>query len=135
MFQLLGLEYLSVIDQLLVHQQVEIMEVLTGFETNNKYAIKNALGQLVYFAVEDTDCCTRNCCGPGRPFDIKILDNSGREVMHVQRPFRCYYNCCGCICCLQELSVFAPPGKSEPEGDVSVFFHFQAKCRPCFMGG
>ena len=31
----------------------------TGFETNNKYEVKNTLGQKVYFAVEDNDCCTR----------------------------------------------------------------------------
>ncbi len=28
--------------------------------------------QIVYKAKEDTDCCTRNLCGPARPFDLAI---------------------------------------------------------------
>lgn len=42
-----GLEYLATVDQLLVHQMVELLEAFTGFETNNKYEIKNTLGQKV----------------------------------------------------------------------------------------
>ena len=42
-----GLEYLTTIDQLLVKQKVELLEAFTGFETNNKYTIKNSLGQKV----------------------------------------------------------------------------------------
>ncbi|XP_033126954.1 phospholipid scramblase 1-like isoform X2 [Anneissia japonica] len=103
-----GLEYLTQIDQLLVHQQVELLEAFTSFETNNKYVVKNTLGQQVYFAAEDTDCCTRNCCGNARPFDMKILDNGTKEVMHLSRPLRC--TSCWCFCCLQKLEVCAPPG-------------------------
>lgn len=75
-----GLEYLSMIDGLLVHQKVELLEAFVGFETNNKYTVKNSVGQKVYYAVEDNDCCTRNCCGPMRPFDMKIMDNFRNEV-------------------------------------------------------
>ena len=56
----------------------------------------------------DTDCCTRQCCGPGRPFEMKILDNMQREVIHLSRPLRC--QCCCCPCCLQEIEVQSPPG-------------------------
>lgn len=42
-----GLEYLTSIDQLLVKQKVELLEAFTGFETNNKFTIKNSLGQKV----------------------------------------------------------------------------------------
>ncbi|XP_039278116.1 phospholipid scramblase 2 isoform X2 [Nilaparvata lugens] len=103
-----GLEYLASIDQLLVNQQVEMVEVLIGFETANKYLIKNSVGQQVYYAAEDSDCCARNCCGPLRPFEMKILDNFGREVIHLSRPMNCQ-GCC-CPCCLQSLEVYAPPG-------------------------
>jgi len=98
-----GLEYLTQVDQLLIKQKVEILEAFTGFETANKYTVKNSLGQKIYFAVEDTDCCTRNCCGPARPFDIKIMDHQQREVIHLDRPLRCQ-SCCF-PCCLQELEV------------------------------
>jgi len=36
-----GLEYLMQLDRVLVHQQIELFEALTGYETENKYAIKN----------------------------------------------------------------------------------------------
>uniref|UniRef100_A0A7N4P3H7 Phospholipid scramblase n=1 Tax=Sarcophilus harrisii TaxID=9305 RepID=A0A7N4P3H7_SARHA len=114
-----GLEYLTQIDQLVIHQQVEILEALIGFETNNKYEIKNSLGQRVYFAVEENDCCTRNCLGNLRPFVIKILDNSGREVINFERPFRCV-SCCF-PCCLQELEIQSPPG--VPIGYVTQNWH------------
>lgn len=47
-----GLEYLTMIDQLLIKQKVELLEAFVGFETNNKYSIKNSMGQHVYYAVE-----------------------------------------------------------------------------------
>ncbi|XP_077296213.1 phospholipid scramblase 1 isoform X3 [Arctopsyche grandis] len=103
-----GLEYLSLIDQLLVHQKVEILEVLTGFETNNKFTVKNSIGQKVYHAVEDTDCLTRNCCGPMRPFEMKILDNYRNQVINMHRPLACE-SCCF-PCCLQSMEISAPPG-------------------------
>ncbi|XP_076334775.1 phospholipid scramblase 1-like isoform X2 [Tachypleus tridentatus] len=100
-----GLEYLTMIDQLLVHQKVELLEAFIGFETANKYQVVNSMGQNVYFAAEDTHCCTRNCCGPIRPFNMKILDNGGREVIHLYRPLRC--DSCCCPCCLQRMEVTA----------------------------
>ncbi|KAH8235161.1 hypothetical protein KR032_009382 [Drosophila birchii] len=103
-----GLEYLTTIDQLLVKQKVELLEAFTGFETNNKFSIKNALGQKVYYAVEDNDCCTRNCCGPSRPFDMRVFDNFQQEVIHMHRPLAC--SSCLFPCCLQSIEVSAPPG-------------------------
>uniref|UniRef100_A0A1B6DDL0 Phospholipid scramblase n=1 Tax=Clastoptera arizonana TaxID=38151 RepID=A0A1B6DDL0_9HEMI len=103
-----GLEYLCSIDQLLVHQKVEILEALIGFETKNKFTIKNSVGQKVFYAVEDSDCCTRNCCGPIRPFGMKILDNYKNQIMYFNRPLAC--SSCWFPCCLQKLEVFAPVG-------------------------
>ncbi|XP_026804551.1 phospholipid scramblase 2 [Rhopalosiphum maidis] len=103
-----GLQYLSTINQLLVKQQVEVLEALLGFETNNKYTIKNSAGQKVFYAVEDNDCCTRNCYGPIRPFEMKILDNYKNEIIHLSRPLACDSFCFPC--CLQKIEVFSPPG-------------------------
>ncbi|XP_019866367.1 phospholipid scramblase 2 isoform X2 [Aethina tumida] len=103
-----GLEYLTMIDQLLVHQKVELLEALTGFETQNKFTIKNSLGQKVYYAAEDSNCLTRNCCGPLRPFDMTILDNFKNEVIHLHRPLAC--DSCCFPCCLQSMEVSSPPG-------------------------
>uniref|UniRef100_A0A182NLZ8 Phospholipid scramblase n=1 Tax=Anopheles dirus TaxID=7168 RepID=A0A182NLZ8_9DIPT len=120
-----GLEYLTAVDQLLVHQEVELLEAFTGFETANKYTVKNTFGQKVYWAVEDTGCCNRMCCGPDRPFEIKILDNYQNEVLHLHRDLRCK-SCCF-PCCLQKLEVSAPPGNV-----IGTVVQKWSLCRPVF---
>lgn len=104
-----GLEYLLHVDQLLVKQQVELLEAFTGFETANKYKVLNSMNQQVFFAAEKNDCCTRQCCGPLRTFEMAITDNQGMEVARFMRPFKCTVRCCTCYCpCqLQEMEVTA----------------------------
>ncbi len=104
-----GLEYLTEIDQIIVKQKVELLEAFLGCETKNKYKIKNSMGQDIYKAKEETDCCTRNLCGPIRPFEMTIKGYNDQEVMHLYRPL----NCQSCLfpCCLQRIEVSAPPGK------------------------
>ncbi|XP_037947187.1 phospholipid scramblase 2-like, partial [Teleopsis dalmanni] len=104
-----GLEYLTTVDQLLINQKVELLEAFTGFETNNKYVVNNVVDQKVYYVLEDTDCCTRNCWGPARPFDMRIFDNYQKEVIHLYRPFS--LPCSFFSCCLQSIEVTAPPGQ------------------------
>ncbi|XP_062849892.1 phospholipid scramblase 1-like isoform X1 [Trichomycterus rosablanca] len=114
-----GLEYLTQIDQLLVHQKIELAEVVLGWETNNKYLVKNTIGQQVFFVAEENDCCNRMCCGPMRSFILHVQDNMGQEVMTLTRPLRCA-SCCF-PCCLQELEVQSPPG--TPIGYVVQKWH------------
>jgi len=108
-----GLEYLTMIDQLIVKQKVEVAEAIAGmldigYESKNKYKILNSMGQNVYKAKEDSDCCTRMLCGPQRPFDMTIKDNNDQEVIHLSRPLAC--QSCFFPCCLQEMEVSSPPG-------------------------
>uniref|UniRef100_A0A671T7A8 Phospholipid scramblase n=1 Tax=Sinocyclocheilus anshuiensis TaxID=1608454 RepID=A0A671T7A8_9TELE len=86
------------IDQILIHQKIEL---LTGFETNNQYEIKNSIGQEIYHAKEDSDCFIRNLFGPAHGFKMHIKDNMDQEVIQLHRPMRCF---------LQEIEVQAPPG-------------------------
>ena len=46
----------------------------TGIWSNVYKKVFNSLGQQVYKAKEDSDCCTRQCCGPARCFDLNITD-------------------------------------------------------------
>ncbi|XP_036612584.1 phospholipid scramblase 4 [Trichosurus vulpecula] len=105
-----GLEYLSQLEKVLVHQQIELLELMTRFESNNRYEVKNSMGQMIYMVLEDTDDITRNAYHTLRPFVIRVIDSMGREIMRLQRPYRC--TCC-CFCCssaMQELEIQSPPG-------------------------
>ena len=96
------------IDQLIVHQKVELLEVMVGWESKNKFTIKNSIGQKVYWAAEESDCCSRQFCGPVRPFGMSIKDVYGNEVIHLNRPLNC--QACCFPCCLQSMEVSSPPG-------------------------
>ncbi|KAJ8004161.1 hypothetical protein DPEC_G00155910 [Dallia pectoralis] len=102
-----GLEYLLQIDQLLVHQTFHLAELL-GWEVRNSYSVKNSIGQQVFLAEEENDCCTLQCFGPSRPFTFHIRDNLGQEVLTLTRPLACSHCCFPC--CLQDLEVQSPPG-------------------------
>jgi len=123
-----GLEYLTQVDHLIVKGKVELLEAFTGFESANKYKIYNSLGQEVYYAKEDTDCCTRQVCGPGRPFLMNITDTRGQEVIRLDRPLRCGNGCLPLPCCLQEIEVQSPPGTLI--GTVQQEWSF---CNPKFV--
>uniref|UniRef100_A0A8D0GHU9 Phospholipid scramblase n=1 Tax=Sphenodon punctatus TaxID=8508 RepID=A0A8D0GHU9_SPHPU len=123
-----GLEYLSQVDQILIHQQIEVMEAITGWEMNNKYQIKNSLGQMVYFAAEEGDfiALQRGAC---RPFTIKIFNSAGQAVMAIQKSDKCTCFCCLCCCasCMEELEIQAPLGTSI--GHITRNYH---PCVPKF---
>lgn len=106
-----GLEYLASVEQIIVHQQVELLEAFVGFETQNKYAVKNSMGQQIYFAAEESACLERQCCGNMRSFQIKVIDHAQREVMRLSKPL--HLSCCRCFpieFCQDVVEVQAPPG-------------------------
>ncbi|XP_029423382.1 phospholipid scramblase 4 [Nannospalax galili] len=105
-----GLEYLAQLDNIHVLQHFEPLELMTNFETNNRYDIKNNVDQMVYMVTEDTDDFTRNAYRNLRPFVLRVTDCLGREIMTMQRPFRCTCCCFCCSCARQELEVQCPPG-------------------------
>ncbi|KAJ8048517.1 Phospholipid scramblase 1 [Holothuria leucospilota] len=106
-----GLEYLTQLDQILVHQQVELLETFTPLETENRYHIKNSLGQQVFFAQEESDPLLRQHLRSRRNFTMHVVDNVNQEVMRVVRPSQ---HCTG----LSTVAVEAPPG--QPIGHVSA---------------
>ncbi|XP_053564977.1 phospholipid scramblase family member 5-like [Bombina bombina] len=103
-----GLEHLSKVQRIIIHQQVEILGVFLGTEKSNKYEIKDNLGQRIFFAKEENIYLNKNLCGPVRPFTMRISNNKGRDVITVIRPLRCISCCFPCY--LQELEVQSPPG-------------------------
>ncbi|GMR51726.1 hypothetical protein PMAYCL1PPCAC_21921, partial [Pristionchus mayeri] len=109
-----GLEYLAGVDKIQAVQQIELLEIVSGWETSNKYVIMNGVGQQIYYAYEESGFCMQQCCGEQRGFIIHIVDNFGKEVMRVNREFKCCAGCGWCAipgsCCSHMLTVEAPPG-------------------------
>lgn len=68
-----------------------------GFELNNEYEIQNSAGKKVFYAVANTEFCTRWCWGSERPFETKILDNYYNEVIHVSWALPCKGWCSPCF--------------------------------------
>lgn len=87
---------------------MELLEMVFQFEMANKYTIRNAAGLKTYWAAEINNYFIMYYCGTQRPFEIRILDAAGFEVIRLLRPYRCTFWCCPC--CLQVLDVMAPPG-------------------------
>ncbi|XP_053209549.1 phospholipid scramblase 2-like [Panonychus citri] len=97
-----GLEYLTQVDQLLVHQHFKKFTSFSRCHIENRFDIKNASGQKIYIADEQITC-KGMWCGPSRSFEMQITDQHEREILHLSRPFRCQ-----CFpCCLQQLEVSA----------------------------
>uniref|UniRef100_A0A671T891 Phospholipid scramblase n=1 Tax=Sinocyclocheilus anshuiensis TaxID=1608454 RepID=A0A671T891_9TELE len=96
-----GLEYLTQVGLNSLFLSIYLSGMLTGFETNNQYEIKNSIGQEIYHAKEKSNCFIRNIFGSARGFKMRITDNMGQEVIQMDRPMRCF---------LQEIEVQAPPG-------------------------
>jgi len=100
------------LDCLAQHQKIEVkekasfIEALTAafgmeFEMANKYQIFNDGGtEELFYAVEKTDCCTRNAkqsCPDCAPWNLEILHHGGggmyAPAFHMERPFSCT-----CLC-------------------------------------
>ena len=87
------MDRLSSISSLVVSQQKEWGEILTGFETKNRYAISDVSGSRLYLAVEEAgSTLIRWLLTALRPFTIDVLTEEGQVVLRVMRPFRFYFH-------------------------------------------
>lgn len=68
-------------------------EIVTGFETKNKYAIHDENERELYVAAEQKgSLLARLFLKANRPFYLAILDQHGKLVMSVKRPFRFFFH-------------------------------------------
>ncbi|XP_053209550.1 phospholipid scramblase 2-like [Panonychus citri] len=97
-----GLEYLTKVCQLIVHQRAKKFSSFSRCHIENQFDIESISGQKIYTADEQITC-TGMWCGSSRSFEMQITDQHEREILHLSRPFRCQ-----CFpCCLQQLEVSA----------------------------
>lgn len=92
-----------------VKQKVEMIEALMGWETGNKYTVKDQSGNKLLYVGEESNMCGRQLCNARRAFTLSVKDATGRSIMIMDRPLDC--SCfCGLICA-DSLSVSTPNGQ------------------------
>ncbi|KAK5137787.1 hypothetical protein LTR08_007359 [Meristemomyces frigidus] len=76
---------------LFIQRQIEMMNIMLGFEQANRYTIMNGAGEtLGYIAEQDHgmgSAIGRQVFKTHRSFTTMIFDQGGREVLRVHRPF------------------------------------------------
>jgi uncharacterized protein YxjI len=84
---------LDSLDSLVVKQQKEFAEIITGFETKNRYIVSSAMGKKIY-DVEETGgfFLIRMFLKALRPFTLTIRGDDGSVAMVIKRPFRFYFH-------------------------------------------
>jgi len=86
-------EQLSSLSELVVRQRKEWGEILSGFETRNKYQVSDAFGNNLYVAVEEPgSTMIRWFLKALRPFTITVFTENHQVVLQVIRPFRFYFH-------------------------------------------
>ena len=76
---------------LMVHQKKEMLEVFSGFETQNRYEVRDPNGQLAMYAGEEggggMDFITRSFLKAKRPFTMRLTDAYGAPAYVLRRPW------------------------------------------------
>jgi len=79
-----------------IHQRKEWREILSGFETRNKYEIMDSRGNQIFEAEEEggsvTTVLARFLLTHLRPFTIGIFLQEGTELFVLKRPFRFFFH-------------------------------------------
>lgn len=96
------MEKLKETQALLVQQKKEWGEVLTGFETKNKYAILDTSGEQIYRAAEESSILCRWLLKRLRPFTIHIVSSQENSILTLKKPFKLF---------LHDINILDPYGK------------------------
>jgi uncharacterized protein YxjI len=87
------MERLESIDTLVIRQEKEWSEILTGIEARNKYMVTDVSGNLLYMAAEWAGSFwARVLLKSIRPFTIYIVAPDGSRVLILKRTFRFYFH-------------------------------------------
>ena len=87
------MDELSVANTLVVSQKKEWGEIVSGFETKNRYVVLNELGNELYHAKEEGgSLLLRWFLKAFRPFTIVLTKGDGQPALRVERPFRFFFH-------------------------------------------
>ncbi|XP_075210430.1 uncharacterized protein LOC142317765 [Lycorma delicatula] len=100
-----GLQLLVDREQILIHQTVELDQLLATVESENRYVIKVPDGMTIFFGAEYSSVWQRLCCGSSRAFTLHLLDPTKQEALMLVRRLA------GTVgCYVQKIEVYIPSG-------------------------
>ena len=132
------MQELALSPSVLIRQQPQFFEQISGCESPNRYFVFSQSPQtgfkMLFKCKEQSECCQRNCCSASmREFvmDIKHIANAGalnenfqNSFVHVNKPFKCT------CCCLERPEMIANySANNELVGKVKQPF---SCCDPIF---
>lgn len=79
------------------------------YEKNDTHLVYNAKQQQIFIVLETSRKYKRLLCGQRRNFVMVVLDNSGGEVLFLERPFRS--GCYGFLYCQEKMRIFTSSGE------------------------
>ena len=74
-------------EELIVRQEVEHLEVFTGFETANRYSVSTVEGDTLLYASEESGWLARQFLRNHRPMTLHVVDGDGNPVLTASRAF------------------------------------------------
>ena len=101
-----NLHFLQELKGLFIRQEFEKYELITGFETENRYRLFTDDGNMMLTAKENSGLLRRINLGKYRSMEINVENMNGVEVLRFERDvpmFSCLFPCCF----LQTLEVFS----------------------------
>ncbi|CAJ0918757.1 unnamed protein product, partial [Mesorhabditis belari] len=126
-----GMEYLALVDELQIRQEIDVIEQYMSWETKNHYTVLNKQHEKIYDVFEESNMWFRQCCRQKRGYTMHVVDNFKEEVIRIDRPYKCCASdnyCYACFpCCAQHSIIEAPPGKQ-----IGAVRQRAACCSPCF---
>ena len=122
------LDILDNLESLYVKQEFEQMELITGFETRNKYGIFTSDGIEIFVAEEYSEFVSRICLGKYRSMDIRVEDKRGTEVLQIEREVPVYY-CLFPFCCFQETFDVFSGGRFIGSVEIDSFLKLSFKVK------
>jgi hypothetical protein len=108
-------------------QQIELLEIVSQCETNNRYDVFCEMNGVKYFCFrckEDSSWCMRNMCPSDlRSFKINMMLPGQKKFGILERPFKCT-----CCCCARPI-VKGTFSNGQPFGTINQPF---TCCSPFF---
>lgn len=87
------MERLAAVGGLVVQQRKEWGEILSGFETRNKYEIFDQQGNTLYYAAEIRgSLLARLFLKSLRPFTLMVVDSTAETIVEIRRKFRFFFH-------------------------------------------